>query len=96
MLKSFKCRICYRQHVSMFILTSLQSDFIPGDSTVNQLLFLCNAFSKALDAGKEVRVIFCDISKVVDRVLHAFLIYKLREAGISRKLLDWFTNYLFK
>ena len=28
-----------------------------------KLLFLYNAFCKALDAGKEVRVIFCDISK---------------------------------
>ena len=31
-----------------------------------------------------------------DRVLHASLIHKLRAAGISGKLLDWFTNYLFK
>ena len=48
----------------MYILTPLQSAFIPGDSTMNQLLFLCKAFSKALDADKEVRVIFCGISKV--------------------------------
>ena len=48
------------------ILTPLQSGFIPGDSTENQLLFLYNAFCKALDAGREVRVIFCDISKAFD------------------------------
>ena len=53
-------------------------------------------FFKALDTGKEVRVIFCDISKAFDRVWHAGLIHKLRAAGISGKLLDWFTNYLFK
>ena len=35
------------------ILTPLQSSFIPGNSTVNQLLFLYNTFCKALDAGKE-------------------------------------------
>ena len=45
------------------ILTSLQSGFIPGDSTVNQLTYLYNAFSQALDFGKEVCVVFCDISK---------------------------------
>ena len=43
-----------------------------------------------------VRVIFCDISKAFDRVWHAGLIHKIRAAGISGKLLDWFTNYLFK
>ena len=31
--------------------------------------------------------------KFFDRIWHASLINKLREAGISRKLLDWFTNY---
>ena len=44
------------------ILTPLQSGFIPGDSTVNQLTYLYDSFSHALDFGKEVRVVFCDIS----------------------------------
>ena len=52
------------------ILTSYQSGFIPGDSTTNQLTFLYNTFSEALDSGKEVRVVFCDISKAFDRVWH--------------------------
>ena len=86
----------YNHFLENDILTPLQSGFIPSDSTVNQLLFLYNAFCKALDAGKEVRVIFCDISKAFDRVWHAGLIHKLRAAGISGNLLDWFTNYLFK
>ena len=50
------------------ILTPLQSGFIPGDSTINQLTYLYNFFTKALDSGKEVRVVFCDISKAFDRV----------------------------
>ena len=47
-------------------LTSLQSGFVPGDSTVNQLVDLYNNFCKALDDGKEVLAIFCDISKAFD------------------------------
>ena len=78
------------------ILTPLQSGFIPGDSTVNQLLFLYNAFGKSLDDGKEVGVIFCDISKAYDRFWHAGHNNSLRPVGISGNLLDWFTNYLFK
>ena len=76
------------------ILTPLQSGFIPGDSTVNQLTFLYDTFCKALDSGKEVRVVFCDISKAFDRVWHAGLIYKLRASGVSGILLKWFENYL--
>ena len=50
------------------LLSSLQSGFIPGDSTVNQLNYLYNTFCEALDEGKEVRAVFCDISKAFDRV----------------------------
>jgi hypothetical protein len=71
-----------------------QSGFLPGDSTVNQLTFLYNTFCKALDNGLEVRVIFFDISKAFDKVWHRGLIYKLEQAGIKGKLLDWISNYL--
>lgn len=76
------------------ILTSLQSGFIPGDSTVNQLTFLYNTFCQALDAGKEIRVVFCDVSKAFDRVWHEGLLLKLEAAGISGSLLHWFRSYL--
>ena len=76
------------------ILTPYQSGFIPGDSTTNQLTFLYNTFSEALDSGKEVRVVFCDISKAFDRVWHKGLLCKLKAAGITGTLLDWFKDYL--
>ena len=76
------------------ILTPLQSGFIPGDSTVNQLTFLYNTFCRALDEGKEIRVVFCDIKKAFDRVWHAGLLHKLHACGISGTLLDWFKDYL--
>ena len=46
----------------------IQSGFVPGDSSVNQLIDIYNTFCKALDEGKEVRAIFCDVSKAFDRV----------------------------
>ena len=42
---------------------------------------------------KEVRVVFCDISKAFDRVCHAGLIHKIKAAGISGNLLKWFVSY---
>lgn len=76
------------------VLTTLQSGFVPGDSTVNQLVDLYNTFCKALDDGKEVRAIFCDISKAFDRVWHRGLIFKLKSVGIDGRLLSWLTDYL--
>ena len=76
------------------ILTRLQSGFVPGDSTVNQLVDIYNTFCKAMDEGKEVRAIFCDVSKAFDRVWHKGLLYKLSSVGIIGPLLRWFSNYL--
>ena len=33
-------------------------------------------FLKALEEGKEIRVVFCDISKAFDRVWHKGLLFK--------------------
>ena len=71
-----------------------QSGFIPGDSTTDQLLHIYHTFCEAVDNGKEVRVVFCDVSKAFDRVWHKSLLYKLAAMGISDYLLRWFTSYL--
>ena len=59
---------------------------------MNQHTFLYNIFCQALDANKEIRVVFCDLSKAFDCVWHAGLLCKLEAAGVSVKLLNWFKN----
>ena len=76
------------------VLSSLQSGFVPGDSTVNQLMSTYDVFCKALDDGKEVRSVFCNKSKAFDRVWHKGLLLKLKCVGIRVSLLKWFSNYL--
>ena len=73
------------------VLSSLQSGFKQGDSTVNQLTFLNNTVCQALDIGKEVHFVF---KKAFDRVWLAGLIHKLKAAGVQGERLKWFTNYL--
>ena len=63
-------------------ITTLQYGFVPSDSTINQLVEVHNTFCQALDEGKEVRAIFCDISKAFDRVWHKGLFFKLNSVGI--------------
>ena len=65
------------------VITPFQSGFFPGETTVNKLVDLYNTFSRALDEGKEGRVVFCDISKAFDRVWHKGIIAKLKHYGIS-------------
>ena len=50
------------------LISSLQSGFVPGDSTVNQLVDMYNTFCEALDDVLEVRAVFCDVSKAFARV----------------------------
>ena len=59
------------------MLTSSKSGFMKGDSTVNQCVFIYNDICKALDDGKEVRAVFCDISKAFDGLWHRGFLFKL-------------------
>ena len=64
------------------------------DITINQLLSITDDLGRVLDSGKEVRVIFCDVSKAFDRVWHEELLYKLTSYGVRGNLLRWFRSYL--
>ena len=75
-------------------LYPLQSGFRPGDSTVNQLMYFVHRIYYALEEGKEVRMVFLDISKAFDKVWHKGLLYKLELIGIRDPLLGWFRSYL--
>ena len=84
----------YNYVISNHILTPLQSGFVHGDSTTYQLLHTYHQFCEAVDNGKEVRAVFCDISKAFDRVWLKGLLHKLRGIGCSEKKLLWFSSYL--
>ena len=90
---------CIHKHVTSYlkqqsVITPFQSGFQTVDSTINQLLHMHNDFAKALDEGKEVRIVFLDISKAFDKVWHKGLIFKLRSIGTSGNLIEWFIDYL--
>jgi hypothetical protein len=81
---------CIYKHILNFIrelITEHQSGFTINDSTRNQLLYIANMFSKALDEGKEIRVICFDISKAFDREWHRGILFKLKKIEIVGDLL---------
>ena len=76
------------------ILTTSQSGFRQGDSTIYQLLTIYDDFCSALDKRITTQAIFFDISKAFDRVWHQGLLHKLDSVGIRGSLLTWIKSYL--
>ncbi len=76
------------------LLKTNQSGFTPGDSIINQLINICNKIHCQLDNDDEILAVFLDISKAFNKVWHKGLLYKLKQIGISGKLLKWIESYL--
>jgi hypothetical protein len=77
-----------------FLISLWQSGFLPCVSTVTHMTEMYHSFCKAVENGKELRIVFCDISKAFDRVWHNGLLYKLEKGGITNSALAWIKNYL--
>lgn len=76
------------------IISGTQHGFLPGRSTVTNVLTCLNDWTLSLDKNIPVDVIYLDLSKAFDRVPKNRLIAKLNHMGISGRLLDWITAYL--
>ena len=76
------------------LINKNQSGFIPGDSTINQLLSITTEIYEAFENYAEVRAVFLDMSKAFDKVWHEGLIFKLKQNGINGNLLRLLENYL--
>ena len=86
---------CYN-HLSQFLSES-QHGFVKDRSTETQLLetyTIENYILHSLAKGKEVDVLYLDLSKAFDKVDHSLLLAKLKGYGISAPLLKWFRSYL--
>ena len=71
-----------------------QSGFLPGDSSIAQLLSIIHEIQKAFDNNPtvDVRGVFLDISKVFDKVWHDGLIFKLKSYSVEGELLSLLKN----
>ena len=76
------------------LLCIYQSGFVPGCSTVHQLIEIYHKICISLDKKEFFCSFFCDISKAFDRVWHKGLIEKLKSYGLSESLVKWFQDYI--
>lgn len=91
-------RIVFKHMYNFFHTNNLiyknQSGFLPGHSTVYQLLDIYHQITQSIDAKQHTCIVFCDVSKAFDRVWHKGLLFKLRQHGINGNLLQWISHYL--
>ena len=66
----------------------------PGKICVIQLIEVFDKIGKQLDRGKQIDVIYLDMSKAFDKVSHKRLLLRLREFGFGGNILNWFRSYL--
>ena len=76
------------------LLYKYQSGFLPHHSTFFQLIDIVHNIRQAFGNDMFSYVVFCDVSKAFDIVWHKGLLFKLRQNGIERKLLELFNSYL--
>ena len=86
----------YRHFTDNQLLTPNQSGFRPGDSTINQLLYITQKIYTAFKEfpSRESRAVFLDILKAFDKIWHEGLVFKLKTYGISGPLLALIVSYL--
>lgn len=75
-------------------ISTRQWGFMANRSTISALIKVIDDWSKALDQGYEVCVIFFDVSKAFDTVPHSPLLAKLHELSFDPYLLRWIKSYL--
>ena len=76
------------------LLSQQQHGFIPGKSTSSQMLECFEEWSKLLEEGSSVDVLYLDFKKAFDAVPHKRLITKLYAYGIRGKVLKWVEAFL--
>ena len=84
----------YEHCIDNNLLIENNSGFKQNDSTVNLLVNITHQIYKSIDEGKDICVVFLDVSKAFDKVWHEGLLFKLKQIGVCGSILNWFTSYL--
>jgi Reverse transcriptase (RNA-dependent DNA polymerase) len=76
------------------IISPSQFGFRANHSAIHPMIHLTNFVSNALNNKENALVIFCDLRKAFDMVIHQILFNKLYKIGIGGTELTWFKSYL--
>jgi len=77
-------------------INARQHGFLHGRSCLTNLLEAFEEWTRALDDGYGVDVIYLDYRKAFDSVPHKKLIQKLKSNGIDRRTTAWVEHFLMQ
>ena len=93
-------KIVHGQLLSYFqdnnILSKFQFGFLPEKSTHEAIFNVLRHMYTTINNNKLMGVIFLDIAKAFNCTNHQVLYNKLRDAGMSNRVIDWFRSYLVR
>jgi len=76
------------------LLSNKQFGFLKGRSTNIQMICVMNDWTKSLNEGTPVDIIYLDYMKAFDKVSHRHLLHKLQNFGIHHHILKWIQDFL--
>ena len=76
------------------LISSHQFGFVPRSSSVHQLVYIKDKWTRTRDNGGNFSATFMDFMKAFDWVWHTGLQYKLAQCGILLSSLTWIRDYL--
>ena len=82
-----RCIIHHIKHHVFQQINPIQHGFVPRKSYTTQLIKVFEQIGRKLDDGKQMDVIYLDMSKAFDKVSHAQLIRRLYDFGFRGNLL---------
>ena len=93
-LESLVKRAIMAHLLSQGLISEHQYGFVPGRSCETQLLSCTNMWTKLLERGDSVDVIYTDFRKAFDAVPHQRLLVKLKAYGLGKQIMNWLEAFL--
>jgi len=77
------------------LLSKNQFGFVKHGSTKIQMMVVMDKWTKLLDQGTAVDIVYLDFTKAFDKVSHSHLLHKLNGLGINQTVLNWLQEFLY-